>query len=40
MPNIPPRALLQTKESNVAKDDIDPEELDEEIDLEGDDDLD
>lgn len=40
VPNIPPRALLQTKESNVAKDDIDPEEIEDEIDLEADDDLD
>ena len=40
VPNIPPRALLQTKESSAAKDDIDPEELDEELDLEADDDLD
>lgn len=40
LPIIPPRALLQTEESSVAKDDIDPEELDEELDLDGDDDLD
>lgn len=37
---IPPRALLQTKESHVAKDDIEPDDLEEEIDLEGEDDLD
>lgn len=40
VPNIPPQALLQTKESNVAKDDIEPEDLEEEIDLESEDDLD
>lgn len=38
--NIPPRALLLTKESHVAKDDIEPDDLEEEIDLEGEDDLD
>ena len=38
--NIPPRALLQTKESHVAKDDIEPDDLEEEIDLDGEDDLD
>ena len=37
---IPPRALLQTKESHVAKDDIEPDDLEEEIVLEGEDDLD
>lgn len=37
---IPPRALLQTKESHVAKDDIEPDDLEEEIDLEGEDGLD
>jgi hypothetical protein len=40
VPSIPPRALRQTEESKVAKDDIDPEEIEEEIDLEGEDDLD
>ena len=40
MPSIPPRALRQTEESIVAKDDIDPEDIEVEIDLEGEDDLD
>lgn len=40
LPNIPPQALLQPKEHTVAKDDIDPEEIDEDIDIDGDDDLD
>jgi hypothetical protein len=37
---IPPQALLQTKESHVAKDDIEPDDLEEEIDLEAEDDID
>ena len=36
MPSIPPRAVAQKEEHIVAKDDIDPEDIDIDIDIEGD----